>query len=75
MPRKMMDCRDTPSDTNCTLVISGEESEVMQAAIQHAISVHREQDTPEMREMIRRSLKDEPTQMSGERMRDQRRAA
>lgn len=30
--RKIADCRDFPSETNCTLAISGEEEEVVRAA-------------------------------------------
>lgn len=60
MPRKMIDCREHPSEKNCSIVISGEEEEVVQAAVEHAISVHGESDTPEFRETIRASLKDEP---------------
>ncbi|MGO8894441.1 MAG: putative quinol monooxygenase [Streptosporangiaceae bacterium] len=39
MSRKVADCRDFPSQTNCTLTISGEEDEVLTAATQHAVSV------------------------------------
>jgi predicted small metal-binding protein len=51
-----------PSDTNCTLAISGEEEEVVTAAAEHAVSVHGHTDTPELREMIRSGLKDEVAQ-------------
>lgn len=60
MARKMMDCRSVPSDKPCSLYISGEEDEVTRAATEHAISFHGEKDSPELREMIRKSLKDEP---------------
>lgn len=60
MSRKMIDCRDHPSDKPCSITIAGEEEEVVRAATEHAISVHGEQDTPELRAMIRQSLKDEP---------------
>jgi len=59
MARKMVDCRETPSVSKCTLTIAGEESEVVRAAALHAADVHGHQDTPELREMIRRSLRDE----------------
>lgn len=62
MPRKMMDCRDYPSDSKCSLAISGEEEEVIRAAAEHAVSVHGEKDSPEMREEIRKMLKDDPTE-------------
>ncbi|MFI6941012.1 DUF1059 domain-containing protein [Streptomyces sp. NPDC050418] len=57
--RKVVDCRDTPSEMNCTLTISGEEEEVVRAAAEHAVSVHSHTDSPELREMIRSGLKDE----------------
>lgn len=57
--RKVVDCRDMPSETNCTLAITGEEDEVVRAAAEHAVSVHGHTDTPELRNMIRSGLKDE----------------
>lgn len=59
MSRKVADCRDTPSVMGCTLTISGEEEEVVRAASEHAISVHGHADTPELRDEVRASLKDE----------------
>jgi hypothetical protein len=59
MARKTADCRDFPSDTGCTLTISGEEEEVMKAATQHAVSVHGHSDSVEVREWLRQNLKDE----------------
>jgi len=55
----MVDCRDQPSESNCTLTIAGEEEEVVRAAAEHAASVHGHVDNPELRDMIRGSLKDE----------------
>lgn len=66
MSRKTMDCRKAPSDTHCTLMISGEEDEVFQAAIAHAVAVHGHEDSAELREMIRGMLDDEaPTASMG----------
>lgn len=59
MTRKWIDCRDFPDDTGCTLYLSGEEDHVLQAAVEHAVSVHGEQNTPELREQLRSMLKDE----------------
>jgi len=56
--RKSIDCRDYPSDKNCSLKISGTEEEVLDAAVQHAASVHGHQNTPELRDQIRSMLKD-----------------
>jgi predicted small metal-binding protein len=60
--RKVADCRDFPSDTDCTLTISGEEDEVVRAASEHAVSVHGHGDTPELRDQVRSTLKDEVPQ-------------
>ncbi|MBS2032553.1 MAG: DUF1059 domain-containing protein [Deltaproteobacteria bacterium] len=63
MTRKVSDCRRMPSDSNCSLTISGEEDEVIQASVEHAVSVHGERDTPELRRMIREGLEEEPSGM------------
>ncbi|NUP35777.1 MAG: DUF1059 domain-containing protein [Streptomyces sp.] len=60
--RKVADCREYPSESNCTLTISGEEDEVLRAASEHAVSVHGHTDSPELREQIRTMLKDEVPQ-------------
>ncbi|MGW1894986.1 DUF1059 domain-containing protein [Streptomyces sp. NPDC002004] len=60
--RKVMDCRDYPSESHCTLTISGQEDEVMEAAAQHAVAVHGHEDTPEFRASLRGLLKDEVPQ-------------
>jgi hypothetical protein len=52
----MADCRRFPSDSNCSLTIIGEESEVIEAASQHAVSAHGHEDTPELREQTRGML-------------------
>jgi len=57
--RKSIDCRDYPSEKNCSLKISGTEDEVLDAAVQHAVSAHRHENTPELRERIKSMLKEE----------------
>ena len=59
MTRKVADCRDYPSESGCTLTISGEEDEVLTAATQHAMSVHGHDDSDEVRAWLRENLKDE----------------
>ena len=59
MPRKVADCRAFPSEKNCTLTISGEEQEVLEAAVAHAVAVHEHQNSPELREQLRGMLTDE----------------
>ena len=56
--RKSIDCRDYPSEKNCSLKISGTEDEVLDAAVQHAISAHGHEKTPELRDQIKSMLKD-----------------
>jgi len=58
VPRKSIDCRDYPSEKNCSLKISGTEEEVLDAAVQHAASVHGHENKPELRKQIRSMLKD-----------------
>jgi predicted small metal-binding protein len=57
--RKSIDCRDYPSEKNCSLKISGTEEEVLEAAVQHAASAHGHEKSPELREQLRSMLKDE----------------
>ena len=57
--RKYIDCSEYPSDSNCTLKISGTEDEVLAAATAHAASVHGHENTAELREELRGMLKDE----------------
>jgi hypothetical protein len=58
MERKYIDCGEMPSDNNCDLVIAGSEHHVLDAAVTHAVTAHGHDDTPELREQIRTSLKD-----------------
>jgi len=57
--RKVVDCRTMPSDSNCSLTIAGREDEVLKAAVEHAVSSHGHENTPELREGIRQMLKSE----------------
>ena len=57
--RKSVDCREYPSEKNCSLKISGTEGEVLDAAVQHAVSAHGHENTAELREQLRQSLKNE----------------
>jgi predicted small metal-binding protein len=56
--RKSIDCRDYPSDKNCSLRISGTEEEVLNAAVEHAASAHGHKKSPELREQLKSMLKD-----------------
>ena len=56
--RKSIDCRDYPSEKGCTLRISGSEQEVLDAAVQHAVSSHGHNNSRELREQLKSMLKD-----------------
>jgi predicted small metal-binding protein len=59
MARKYMDCREYPSEMNCTVTISADsEEELLAAAIQHAVAVHKEKDTPEFRKQVSQLIKE-----------------
>jgi predicted small metal-binding protein len=59
MGRKFIDCRAFPSEMNCTIALSADsEAELLEAAVQHAVAVHKHQDTPDLRQMIKGAMKD-----------------
>ena len=57
--RVFIDCGSVPSETQCTLYISGRPDEVLKAAVEHAVSTHGHEDTPELRSMLQSALKPE----------------
>jgi predicted small metal-binding protein len=57
--RKSIDRRDHPSEKNCSLKISGREDEVLDTAVQHTVSAHGHKNSPELRQQIKSTLKDE----------------
>jgi predicted small metal-binding protein len=59
MARKYIDCREMPSENNCDLAMAGSEEHILDAAVNHAVTAHGHEDTPELREQIRQGLKDE----------------
>jgi predicted small metal-binding protein len=59
MTRKFIDCRAFPSEVNCTIAISADtEEELVEAAVQHAVAVHKHQDTAELRGQLRTAIRD-----------------
>jgi len=53
MGRVSIDCRKYPSEKNCTVSISADNRrELLDAAVQHACSVHGHKDSPELRKQI-----------------------
>ena len=59
--RTFIDCREFPSEKNCSLKISGTKEEVLAAAVQHAVSSHGHPDSPELREMLVSGLREDRT--------------
>jgi hypothetical protein len=57
--RKFIDCREFPSESNCTLTIFGTEAEVIKAAAEHAVSSHGHSAGPELVGSLRGALRDE----------------
>jgi hypothetical protein len=54
MTRKYIDCREYPSDKNCTVALCADtEDELLEAAVQHAVSVHEHTDSPELRAQLK----------------------
>lgn len=59
MGRKYIDCREFPSEMNCTVALSADsEEELLSAALQHAMAVHHHADSPELRQQIKQLFKD-----------------
>ena len=59
MGRKFIDCREFPSEMNCTIALSADsEQELLEAAVQHAVTVHKHEDTPELRNQINQLMKE-----------------
>ena len=60
MTRVYIDCREFPSDKNCSVALSANsDTELMEAAVQHAVAVHGHQDTPEFRKQLTSLFKEE----------------
>lgn len=58
MSRMHIDCRQYPSEMNCTVAISADtEKELLDAAVQHAGAVHGHSDSPEFREQLAKLIK------------------
>jgi hypothetical protein len=70
MGRVMADCRRFESESNCSLTIIGEKQEVIEAAAEHAASVHGHEDTPEMRKMMTEMLEPAEAYTAGERIKE-----
>jgi hypothetical protein len=60
--RVVADCRLFPSEKNCSLTIAGTEDEVLEVAVQHAVTSHGHKSSPELRQQIRQLLREEAPQ-------------
>lgn len=59
MARKYIDCRNFPSENNCTVAISADsERELMDVALQHAVTVHGHEDTPQFRAQLKEAIQE-----------------
>lgn len=55
--RQYIDCREFPSEMKCTVAIAADtEKELIDAAVQHAVAVHGEKDTPEFRSEVKKAI-------------------
>jgi len=65
MARNYVDCRELPSEMGCTVSIAADNpDELMEAAVQHAVAIHHEQDTEELRSQIRKHFHEEARQQA-----------
>ncbi|MGA8535593.1 MAG: DUF1059 domain-containing protein [Candidatus Tumulicola sp.] len=59
MARKLIDCRDFPSEKNCTVAIAADTTdELLEVAVRHAVETHGHEDTPDLRQQIRQGVKE-----------------
>jgi predicted small metal-binding protein len=58
--RSYIDCRDVPSESGCSLRISGSRDEVLTAAVDHAVASHGHARTSELHDMIASAIAEEP---------------
>jgi predicted small metal-binding protein len=57
--RKVIDCREFPSEKNCTVAIAADSTdELLEVATRHAVDTHGHTDTPELRAQIRQGIKE-----------------
>ncbi|ACC71908.1 DUF1059 domain-containing protein [Paraburkholderia phymatum] len=59
MARKYIDCREFPSDINCTVALCADsDNELLEAAVAHAVSAHKHSDSPELRAQLKSMFHD-----------------
>ena len=58
MTRYYTDCREMPSEKNCTVLIAADsKDEVLEAVVQHAVAVHGHPNNDETRKMLSGGIK------------------
>lgn len=58
MELKYIDCREHPGEAHCTVSLSADsEAELLEAAVQQAVAVHKYQDSPDLRQQLRKMFK------------------
>ena len=56
--KNVVDCREYPSEMNCTVAISADtKEELVDAAVQHAVAVHGHHDSPQLRQELAKMIK------------------
>ncbi len=59
MTRKYVDCREYPSEMNCSVALSADtDEELLEAAVQHAVAIHHHEDTPELRQQVKQLFRE-----------------
>jgi predicted small metal-binding protein len=59
MARKYIDCREHSPGPHCSLaLVADSEDELVEAAVQHLVSVHGQQDSFELRNMLRQTIRE-----------------
>ncbi len=57
MGRKFIDCREFPSESHCSITIAADsENELLDAAVQHAVTVHGHQDDAQLRGQLKQAI-------------------
>ncbi len=60
MTRYFIDCREMPSDANCSVKISADDkAELLEAAVDHAVGKHGHEDSVELRLMLQQGFHEE----------------
>lgn len=58
MTRQTIDCRDFPSEIDCSVSVAADgEDELLDAAAYHAVQVHKHTDSPGLRDELRKLVK------------------